>query len=103
MSQTTKSEVGALESVFSCSESRVLDHMITFRDFDYSISDISRSVDIGFKTTLGVVHKLERQNVLVLTRQIGNAKLYKLNSNSTQAKSLSKLCFEIAKNRIAQN
>ncbi|MBS1268514.1 MAG: hypothetical protein MAG458_01243 [Nitrosopumilus sp.] len=69
MSQTVKSkETGSLESMFSCSESRILDHMITFRDFDYSISDISRSVDIGFKTTLGVVHKLQHQNILVLTR-----------------------------------
>lgn len=93
-------EIGALTSTFPCSESKVLDHMVVMKDFDYSISDISKISGVGFKTTLNIIHKLEEQGVLKRTRQIGNAILYKLNPNSAQAKSISKLAFEIAKKRI---
>lgn len=93
-------EVGPLASIFPCSESRILDHTVTMKDFDYSISDISKITGVSFKTTLNIVHKLEDKGVLKKTRQIGNAILYKLNPDSAQAKSISKLAFEIAKKRI---
>jgi DNA-binding Lrp family transcriptional regulator len=70
------------------------------KDYDYSISDISKISGVGFKTTLNVVHKLEERGILKRTRQIGNAILYKLNSDSPQAKSISRLAFDIAKKRI---
>lgn len=95
-------EVGPLASAFPYSEFRILDHMVTMKDFDYSISDISKISGVGFKTTLNIVHKLEDQGILKRTRQIGNAILYKLNPNSAQAKSISKLAFEIAKKRIRE-
>lgn len=95
-------EVGPLASTFPCSESKILDHMVTMKDFDYSISDISKISGVGFKTTLNIVHKLESQGVLKRTRHIGNAILYKLNPDSAQAKSISKLAFEIAKKRIRE-
>lgn len=96
------SEIGPLASVFPCSESRILDHMVAMKDFDYSISDISKISGVGFKTTLNIVHKLEDQEVLKRIRKIGNAILYKLNSDSAQTKSISKLAFEIAKKRIRE-
>jgi hypothetical protein len=99
-SKVNVKEVGPLASVFPCSESRILDHMVTMKEFDYSISDISKISGVGFKTTLNIVHKLEDQEVLKRVRKIGNAILYRLNPDSTQAKSISKLAFEIAKKRI---
>ena len=95
-------EVGRLSSTFPCSESRILDHMVTMKDFDYSISDISKISGVGFKTTLNIIHTLEDQGVLKRTRKIGNAILYKMNPDSAQAKSIGKLAFEIAKKRIRE-
>ena len=95
-------EVGPLTSVFPCSQSKILDHMVTMKEFDYSISDISKISSVGFKTTLNIVHSLEAQGVLKRTRNIGNAILYKLNSDSSQGKSINKLAFEIAKKRIRE-
>ena len=100
--KTSQAEIGPLASVFPCSESKILDHMVTMRDFDYSISDISKVSRVGFKTTLNIVHKLEDQGVLKRTRKIGNAILYKINPDSSQAKSISKLAFEIAKKRALE-
>lgn len=95
-------EIGPLASTFPCSESRILDHIVTMKDFDYSISDISKISEVGFKTTLNIVHRLEDQGVLKRTRKIGNAILYKLNPDSAQAKSIGQLAFEIAKKRIRE-
>lgn len=96
-------ETGPLTSVFPCSESKILDHVVTMKGLDYSISDISRISGVNFKTTLNVVHKLEDQEVLKKTRTVGKAIMYQLNSDSSQAKSISKLAFEIAKKRINQS
>lgn len=96
-------EIGPLAATFPCSESKILDHMVSMKDFDYSISDISKISGVGFKTALGVVHKLEDQKVLKRTRHVGNAIMYELNSGSAQAKSIERLAFEIAKKRIRSN
>lgn len=96
-------EIGPLTSVFPCSESKILDHVVTMRGLDYSISDISRISGVNFKTTLNVVHKLEDQEVIKKTRTVGKAMMYQLNPDSAQAKSISKLAFEIAKKRISHS
>ncbi len=93
LSEKETGEIGPLTSVFPCSESKILDHMVTMKGLDYSISDISRISGINFKTTLNVVHKLEDQEVLKKTRTVGKAIMYQLNSDSAQAKSISKLAF----------
>ncbi|MGQ0772410.1 MAG: hypothetical protein ACT4NT_06545 [Nitrososphaerota archaeon] len=95
-------EIGPLTSVFPRSESKILDHMVTMRGLDYSISDISRISGVNFKTTLNIIHKLEGQEVIKKTRTVGKAMMYMLNENSSQAKSISKLAFEIAKKRNAE-
>ena len=94
-------EIGALQRVFPCSISRILDHMIAMKEFDYSISDISKITEINFKTTLESVHSLEDQGILKLTRIIGRAKMYQLDKGSPQAKHIEGLAFEIAKRSIA--
>ncbi|QLH08348.1 hypothetical protein [Candidatus Nitrosotenuis sp. DW1] len=102
LSEKEIDEIGPLTSVFPCSESKILDHVVTMKGFDYSISDISRISGVNFKTTLGIVHKLEEQEVIKKTRNVGKAIMYKLNPDSAQAKSISSLAFEIAKKRISQ-
>jgi len=99
-SKTT--EVGPLASILPCSESKILDHMVAMKGLDYSISDISRISGVGFKTTLNIVHRLEDQGVLKRTRLVGNAILYKMSPDSSQAKSIGRLAFEIAKRRTRE-
>jgi len=99
LSEKESYEIGPLTSVFPCSESKILDHMVTMRGLDYSISDISRISGVNFKTTLNIIHKLEGQEVIKKTRTVGKAIMYILNENSSQAKSIIKLAFEIAKKR----
>lgn len=96
-----KKEIGALYSVFPCSASHILDHMIAMKEYDYSITDISKISGIGFKTTLKLIHNFADQDILKLTRSIGRAKLYQFNSNAIQSKSIEKLAWNIAKKSIS--
>ena len=94
-------DAGPLERIFPCSSSKILDHVITMKGFDYSASEISEISGVGFKTTLAIVHKLVEDNILLKTRNVGRAIMYKINSESPIAKSLEKLAFQIADERAA--
>ena len=99
----TVPEIGPLESVFPGSVSKILDFLVTFRDYDYSISDISKNSGVGFKTTLNEIHRLEDQGVVQNTRSVGKATMYKLNPVSNQVKSINKLAMDIATRRMEES
>jgi len=95
-------EIGPLESVFPGSVSKILDFLVTFRDYDYSISDVSKNSGVGFKTTLNEIHRLEDQGVVQNTRTVGKAIMYKLNPVSNQVKSIKNLAMDIATRRMEE-
>lgn len=90
---------GPLESVFPGSTSKILDFLATFKDWDYSVSDIAKNSGISFKTALHEIKNLEQQGVLSRTRTVGKAIMYKLNLDSKQGFYIDKLVFEIAAKR----
>ncbi|MDE1831536.1 MAG: helix-turn-helix transcriptional regulator [Thaumarchaeota archaeon] len=87
---------GPLESVFPGSTSKILDFLATFKDWDYSVSDIAKNSGISFKTALNEIKNLEQQGVILRTRTVGKAIMYKLNLDSKQGFYIDKLIFEIA-------
>lgn len=90
---------GPLESVFPGSTSKILDFLSTFKDWDYSVSDIAKNSGISFKTALNEIKNLEQQDVVFRTRTVGKATMYKLNLDSKQGLYIDKLIFEIATKR----
>ena len=58
---------------------RVLEFLIEGRELDYSISDIAEGAEIGRTTLFRIWGDLVDSGILIPTRNIGNAKLYKLN------------------------
>jgi len=58
---------------------RVLEFFIEGRELDYSISDIAEGAEIGRTTLFRIWDDLIKTKVIVPTRQIGNAKLFRLN------------------------
>ena len=58
---------------------RVLEFFIEGRELDYSISDIAEGAEIGRTTLFRIWNDLIKTKVIVPTRQIGNAKLFRLN------------------------
>ena len=58
---------------------RVLEFFIEGRELEYSLSDIVEGAGIGRTTLFRIFEDLLEVGIVVPTRVIGNAKLYKLN------------------------
>ena len=58
---------------------RVLNHLLIFREFDYSLTDIAKESGVAWSTLNLVWPKLEKSAIVINTRKVGRAKMYKLN------------------------
>ncbi len=67
---------------------KVLDFLMTYREFDYSLSDIARESGVGWNTLHSFFFKLVEKGIVKETRQVGRAKLYKLNTDNPVVKKL---------------
>lgn len=59
-----------------------MEFLIEGRELDYSISDIVEGAEIGRTTLFRILEDLKRSGVIKHIRNIGNAKLYQLNSKN---------------------
>src|SRR3989344_5906186 len=67
---------------------RVLDYLLTERELDFSITDIAKNAGIGRSTLYRIWDYLIKNKIIVPTRIIGKAKLYKLNKDNIIIKKL---------------
>ena len=67
---------------------RVLDYLLTERDLDFSITDIAKYSGIGRATLYRIWDNLIDNKIIVHTRDIGKARLFKLNMESGKIKKL---------------
>ena len=70
---------------------RVLDFLIEGRGLDYSLTDIAKNSNIGWTTIHRIWNNLLKLKIVRPTREIGRAKLFKLNENNPSVKKLIKL------------
>ena len=70
---------------------RVLDFLIEGRGLDYSLSDIAENSNIGWTTLHRIWDKMLKLGLIKHTREIGRAKLFKLNEENLGVKDLIKL------------
>ena len=76
---------------------RILDFLIEGKDFDYSMTDIAKNANVGWTSFSRIWNELIKKNMVVHTRDIGKAKLYKLNLEDTTVNKLIKLHWEVIK------
>ena len=74
---------------------RVLEFLIEGRELDYHISDIAEGSGIGRTTLFRIWEDLIKAKIIVPTRNIGNAKLFKLNQNSPFVRKMIELFDEV--------
>ena len=67
---------------------KVMDYLLTERELDFSITDIAENAGIGRATLYRIWDNLIKNEIIVHTRDIGRAKLYKLNTGNTKIKKL---------------
>ena len=70
---------------------RVLDFLIEGRGLDYSLSDIAENSNIGWTTLHRIWDNMLKLGIVKPTREIGRAKLFKLNEENSAVKDLIKL------------
>lgn len=76
---------------------RVLDFLITFKNYDYSMTDIAKNSNIGWTTLNSFWQDLEKYKIVAFTRLVGKAKMYKLNEKNSVVQQLIKIHWLIAK------
>jgi len=74
---------------------RVLEFFIEGRELDYNITDIAEGAEIGRTTLFRIFDDLIKTKVIIPTRIIGNAKLYRLNIENPFVKKLVEIFDEI--------
>ncbi len=67
---------------------KVLDFLILGRDMDYSMTEIARNSNVGWSSFSELWENLIEKEIVIFTRKIGNAKLYKLNTANAWVKEL---------------
>ena len=94
-------DIGVLEWLISGSASaKLLDFFITYRDFDYSETDIAKSSGVSKRTVFRELPKFESAGLIKFTRNVGRAKMFRLNPESEAVKFLEKFVFKVATERI---
>ncbi len=75
---------------------KVIDFFLVFDIFDYSKSQVSEEVGISRITLDKIWEELARQKIIIKTRDIGRAEMYKLNKDNTRVKVLQELSLKLA-------
>lgn len=76
-----------LEHVGDNPRMRILQHLIEGRDFDYTLTDLLNA-GVSWGTLNILIPKLLELGIVVKTRKIGRATLYKINKENPTAKQL---------------
>jgi|SRR3989344_4612939 len=67
---------------------RVLDYLLTERELDFSITDLADNSNIGRATLYRIWENLIKSKIIIPTRIIGKAKLFKLNTENPKIRKL---------------
>ena len=67
---------------------KVMDYLITERELDFSITDMAENSRIGRATLYRLWDDLIKNEIILHTRDVGKAKLFKLNTENTKIKKL---------------
>ncbi len=76
---------------------KVLDFLIEGVYFDYSMTEIAKKSGVGWSSFSRIWKHLVKKNIVIQTRTIGNAKLFKLNAKNPWVKELIRMDKTITK------
>ncbi len=70
---------------------KVLNFLIYSRDFDYPITEIAKNSEVNFQTLKKLWPQLEKNKIVIATRTLGGATLYKINTINPVVKKIIEL------------
>ena len=69
---------------------RILNHLLIFREFDYSMTDIAKESGVAWSTLNLLWPEIEKTGIVEYTRDVGRAKMYRLNMENKKVQELVK-------------
>ncbi|MFH0798045.1 MAG: hypothetical protein V1906_01395 [Candidatus Woesearchaeota archaeon] len=78
---------------------RVLDFFMVHEEFDYSMTDIAKESGVGYSTLKMLWPALEKNGIVIMTREVGKAKLYRINGSNNTVKDFKQLYWRMTKAR----
>lgn len=75
---------------------KVLDFFLMHPSFDYSKSQVAAEADISRITIEKIWKRLVKNEIIIKTRDVGRAELFKLNTQNAKVKALMKFDFELS-------
>lgn len=79
---------------------RVLDFLVVNEDFDYSMTDLANLSGVGYSTLKLFWGKLEKERIILNTRTVGKAKMYKLDLGNPVTKKFRDFYWETTKSHV---
>ncbi len=79
---------------------RVLDFLLTFDEFDYSLTEIAENAGVGYSTLMLMWPKLEEKGIVVCMRKVGKSKMFMIHRENPVVQELAKLHWEIAQTEM---
>ncbi len=76
---------------------KVLDFLITGQEFDYSMTEVATGARVGWSAFTRVWKQLLDKQIIAPTREIGNAKLFRLNKKNPFVENLIKFDLKLIK------
>ena len=70
---------------------KVLDFLITFQIFDYSLTEIAKNSKVSYPTLIKFWNKLEKNEIVIKTKKLNGINLYKLNIKNPKVRRLVEL------------
>jgi len=81
---------------------RVLDFLLTAREFDYSKKEIAENSNISYNTLNSLWSQLIANEILIKTRRIGKQDMFKLNAGNQLVSELIRFFDSLLRNSIDQ-
>ena len=81
---------------------RVLEYLMEGRELDHSLMDIAEGSGINRVTLFRLWPKIEKNKIVIFTRNIGNAKLFKLNLKNHYVQAIVELFDKLINNEFKE-
>ena len=89
-----------VETLGDSPQIKVLDFLISFHAFDYSLTEIFKNTKVSYATLKYLLPKMLKKKLVIITKKVGKANLYKLNLNNKAIKHLMAFDWSLVKQEI---
>ena len=81
---------------------RIWDFLIVYQEYDYSMKDIAKFSGVGYTTLKKIWKDFEKNNLVVNTRNVGKAKMYKLNVDNSVVQKFTDFYWSVIDSKIRE-